>query len=557
MLQDLRKVSIVESEEGDFANIHSGALRHSLHRLFPQLYGSQLLKFVPGSPIPSKPLVVGVVLSGGQAPGGHNVIAAVFDALKAMNPQSVLLGFRNGPAGIVNNKVVRLEADLIDRYRNTGGFDMIGSGRTKISSPKQFEASVSTVEANNLDGLIIIGGDDSNTNAALLAEYFLQQKLKCRVVGVPKTIDGDLSNEYVEISFGYDTACKTYANEIGALARDCCSAGKYWFFVKLMGRSASHITLECALQTRPNVTLISEEVLEQRLSLNAIVSNIADVVCARAKLGKDYGMVLIPEGLIEFIPEFQRLIADLNRLMSAKVAQTVLKVLKRDEQKVDFVEDSLAGPSKECYAKLPLEIRVQLILDRDDHGNVSVSQIETEKLVGEMVGVELARRHKAGTYTSKFDARFHFCGYQGRSVFPSNFDSNYCSALGYVAAKLIEEHRTGYLACVRQLGQPLSAWEPCAVPLTGLMGIEERHGENTAVIRKALVDLRGRKFKLLQDNRPHWMLQDAFCFPGSIQFHGPSTLTDESNFHVRCFRLEEARAYSRSLAGDREISSHL
>jgi len=521
------------------------------------------LKFQPCEVKESKPLVVGVVLSGGQAPGGHNVIAAVFDALKAMNPKSELLGFLNGPAGIVNNKVIRLGYERINRYRNTGGFDMIGSGRTKISSLKQFEASVRTVEANNLDGLIIIGGDDSNTNAALLAEHFLQQKLKCRVIGVPKTIDGDLSNEYIEISFGYDTACKTYANEIGALARDARSATKYWFFIKLMGRSASHITLECALLTRPSVTLISEEVLEQQLSLNDVVSNIADVVCARAKLGKEYGVVLIPEGLIEFIPEFQRLIADLNRLMSQKMAQTVLKVLKKAEQKVDYVEDSLTGPSKDCYARLPLDIRVQLILDRDDHGNVSVSQIETEKLLGEMVAVELEKRRKGGSYSSKFDARFHFCGYQGRSVFPSNFDAKYCNALGFVAAKLIEQRRTGYIACVRHLALAESGWEACAIPLTGLMGIEERHGEPTPVIRKALVDLNGKKFALLRDNRQHWTVQDAFCFPGPIQFQGPPELTEESNFHVRCFSSKEAKAYSQSLASkeevpqEREFTSHL
>jgi len=533
-LQNMGCLSTKETDE-KFEELDPG-LSFSLKRLFPQTHGQKILDFYQdNTATAAQPLILGVVLSGGQAPGGHNVIAGLFDALKAIHPKSELIGFKDGPGGLVNNKYIRLHKGLIDRYRNTGGFDMIGSGRTKISTLKQFQATASSLEYLNMDGLVIIGGDDSNTNAALIAEYLKQNNMKCKCVGVPKTIDGDLSNEFIEISFGYDSCCKVYSNEISNLARDARSAGKYWFFLKMMGRSASHITLECALQTRPNVALISEEILKEKKTLQDITVEIADTVCKRSRLGKDYGVVLIPEGLIEFIPEFQILIQDLNRTLATKLTQTVLAALKKDELKVDYVESTLSGASQECYAGLPIEIQIQLILDRDPHGNVAVSQIETERLVGEMVAKELEKRKKADIYKQNFDPRFHFCGYQGRSVFPSNFDAKYCYALGFVAAGLLKNGHTGYISCVRNLAKPVSEWKPCGLPLTGLMNIEERHGQPKPVIKKALVELEGTKFTLFKEQRKHWAIQDAYIFTGPVQFFGPESITDDTNFHVKAF----------------------
>mmetsp|Transcript_23039 Transcript_23039/g.45541 ORF Transcript_23039/g.45541 Transcript_23039/m.45541 type:complete len:571 (+) Transcript_23039:1914-3626(+) len=533
-LQNMSELTIQPTDE-DMSTAEPG-LSFSLKRLFPQTHGQKMVKFASESGrSQNKPLVVGVVLSGGQAPGGHNVIAGLFDAVKKLHPKSELIGFRNGPGGLVENKYTRITEGLINRYRNTGGFDMIGSGRTKIENLKQFQATAATVEALDLDGLVIIGGDDSNTNAALIAEYFKQNNMKCKCVGVPKTIDGDLSNEFIEISFGYDSCCKVYSNEIGNIARDARSAGKYWFFLKMMGRSASHITLECALQSRPNVALISEEVLEQRKTLVDITKDIADVVCKRATLHKHYGVVIIPEGLIEFIPEFQVLIQDLNRALATQLTQTVLAALKKDELKIDYIESVLSGASRECYAGLPIEIQIQLILDRDPHGNVSVSQIETERLIGEMVATELRKRAKEGTYSGKLDPRYHFCGYQGRAVFPSNFDAKYCYALGHVAVGLLRDNCTGYIACVRHLAKATSEWEPCGLPLTALMNIEERHGAPKPVIKKALVDLSGQKFQIFKEQRNRWAVQDAYRYTGPMQFFGPEDITEDTNFHVRAF----------------------
>lgn len=535
-LQNLHQMTVDEDTTTDPHAALAPGEGHSLKMLFPQIFGQKVLAIVASSKTNALPPVkIGVVLSGGQAPGGHNVIAGIYDALKSMNPKSQLTGFVGGPGGIVKNKYIRLTGELIDRYRNTGGFDIIGSGRTKIETLKQFKAAAAAVESQDLDGLVVIGGDDSNTNAALLAEYFAQQKVKTKVIGVPKTIDGDLCNEYIEISFGYDSCCKVYANEIGNIARDAKSAAKYWFFIKMMGRSASHITLECALQAKPNMALISEEIKRDNRTLKSIVNEIADCVQERADVNREYGVLLVPEGLIEFIPEFSDLIAELNRNLATSISQTVLNVLKKPEQKIDYIESTLSEKALASYTALPLEIKMQLILDRDPHGNVQVSQIETEKLLGEMVQEELVKRAAAGKYKGKFDPRYHFCGYQGRACFPSNFDSKYCYALGHVAAVLIEKGKTGYITCVRNLAKPVAEWKAYGVPLTGLMAREERHGEMKPVIRKALVDLEGKKFQVFAANRHAWLIQDAYRYTGPMQYGGNEEVTEMANFHVRSF----------------------
>jgi len=512
------------------------ALQHTLRMLFPHTYGSPMVHFTAGKdPKPSKILRVGVVLSGGQAPGGHNVISGLFDALRSLNPESELIGFRDGPAGIVKNQYIRLTEGIVARYRNQGGFDIIGSGRDKIESAAHLAAAKSAMECNDLDGLVVIGGDDSNTNAMLLAEYFKSVGCKTVVVGVPKTIDGDLSNEHIEISFGYDTACKTYAHEIGDIARDCRSARKYWFFIKMMGRSASHITLECALQTRPNIALISEEVAEKEKTLGDIAREIADVVQERSRLNKNYGMCLIPEGLIEFIPEFKLLISQLNKLLSIELHVAVLKALKKPESKVEYVTSLLTGSQKSCYESLPIEIQMQLIIDRDSHGNVVVSQIETEKLVAQMVAIEMAKRKAAGTFKGEFNPIYHFCGYQGRSNLPSIFDSDYCYALGHTAIALVANGCTGYLSCISNLALPTDRWIAKGIPICSLLNLEERKGKQKPVIRKALVNLQGSKFLLFAKNRDRWAIQDAYLYPGPIHFYGPRELTHATNFHVRSF----------------------
>ncbi len=497
----------------------------ALKSLFPSCYGKPVARFVSGKQgSPRGALTVGAILSGGQAPGGHNVIAGLFDGLKAGNPGSVLLGFKGGPGGLVDDKAVELDAATIDRFRNTGGFDIIGSGRTKIETPEQFAKSAATARARKLDAIVVIGGDDSNTNAALLAEYFAKEKVPCSVIGVPKTIDGDLKNDYIEASFGFDTATKTYAELIGNIERDAASARKYWHFIKLMGRSASHIALECALQCRPNVALISEEVEAKAQTLAQVTGTICDSIVARAGAGMNFGVVLIPEGLIEFIPDFKVLIAELNDMMAAR--GDAFKAQKDDEARVSFVQAALAGASANLYASLPVDIKRQLIMDRDPHGNVQVSRIDTEKLLIAMVEKHLATLKAEGKYAGAFSSQAHFFGYEGRCAFPSNFDSDYCYALGYSAFVLAANGLTGYLSSIRNLSAPTDAWIAGGIPLTMMMNMERRHGSDKPVIKKALVELDGAPFKTFASARGAWASGTHYRFPGAIQYYGPTEVCD-------------------------------
>lgn len=491
----LRHLKELRTVPGDPFTVHDRELK----KLFPHLSELPFLKFSSGKKDQHKSKKVGVVLSGGQAPGGHNVIIGLFDALKELNAGSSLIGFLNGPSGIIEKKYKELNAEFLAGYRNTGGFDMIGSGRTKIETPEQFAAAEKVCRELDLDGLVIIGGDDSNTNAALLAEYFLSKDCKTSVIGVPKTIDGDLKNEHIETSFGFDTACKVYSEIIGNLERDALSAKKYWFFVKIMGRSASHVALECALQTHPNITLIGEEIEAQKKTLEQIVNQITDVINKRAAQGKNYGVVIIPEGIIEFIPEFKQLIKELNQLLA-------------EGKNVD----QLSEQSAHVFHMLPELIQKQLLLDRDPHGNVQVSKIETERLLIEMVKPKVP----------KLSPQPLFCGYEGRSCFPSNFDCQYCYALGQVAALLIDGGATGYMACVSDLAFPVSDWKCSGVPLVSMMHMEVRKGKSKPVIRKALVDLDGAAFEYFAAHRNKWAIEDDYRFPGPIQYFGPSELTD-------------------------------
>lgn len=521
-LNDIESLApIHKEEEGTFD-------KSELLHLFPKTHRQPILRFRKGmEKTQHNPLKVGVVLSGGQAPGGHNVISGLYDALKKLNPKSKLFGFQNGPSGIVQNRHIEITEQILAAYRNQGGFDLIGSGRTKIETEEQFQAAEDTAKTLDLDGLVIIGGDDSNTNAALLAEHFLNRGIKTKVVGVPKTIDGDLKNAYIEASFGFDTAAKTYSEIIGNILRDTLSAKKYYYFIKLMGRSASHITLECALQTHPNLTLISEEVESNKNSLMDLIQEISDLVCQRAEKGKDYGAILIPEGIVEFIPEFKQLIKELNELLSPEkshLANIESKALK--EEKVEYMAKQLTQPSTKCYEALPQEIQIQLLLDRDPHGNVQVSKIETERLFIEMVKKELKDRQKKGLYKGKFSGQPHFCGYEGRSCMPSNFDSQYCYALGHVAALLIDCGATGYMSCVQNLFQTVETWEIGGIPLISMMHLEKRHGKDKPVIQKALVDLAGPVFSKFVKERDDWKLQDDYQYPGPVQFFGPSELTE-------------------------------
>ncbi|TFG84580.1 MAG: diphosphate--fructose-6-phosphate 1-phosphotransferase [Spirochaetales bacterium] len=499
--------------------------RDALKAIFPVNYGKPLVTLVHGNGEGMKKrLIVGVILSGGQAPGGHNVIAGLFDGLKAGNPESRLIGFRGGPGGLVEDKAMEIDAAMIDLYRNTGGFDMIGSGRTKIETPEQFAKSAGVVRARGLDAVIVVGGDDSNTNAALLSEYFLSEKLPCGVIGVPKTIDGDLKNEFIETSFGFDTATKTYAELIGNIERDAASARKYWHFIKLMGRSASHIALECALQTHPNVALVSEEIEAGKLTLSDITEEICRSVVARSDKGMNFGVVLIPEGLIEFIPEFKILITRLNEVLAEQADG--FKSLANDAARVDFVLKNLDIQSATLYRSLPQEIQKQLIMDRDPHGNVQVSRIETEKLLIVLVEKRLATLKAAGSYTGSFSSQAHFFGYEGRCAFPSNFDADYCHALGFAAWALTAAGLTGYLASVRNLSAPASHWIAGGVPLTMMMNMERRHGSDKPVIRKALVELDGEPFKAFAAARAVWAVETSYRFPGAIQYYGPADVCD-------------------------------
>ena len=465
------------------------------------------------------------MLSGGQAPGGHNVIAGLFDGLKKANKDNELIGYLGGPSGILNNKYKKINEKNISDYRNTGGFDFIQSGRTKIETPEQFETTKNNILKNKVDALVIVGGDDSNTNAAMIAEYFKKSGLedKC-VVGVPKTIDGDLKNEYIETSFGFDTATKIYSELVGNICRDVNSAQKYWHFVRLMGRSASHITLEVGFKTQPNIVLIGEEILAKKMTLSKIVDNIAEIILKRAKLGKNFGVVLVPEGLIEFIPEMKGLISALNDTLAAN-ADALAKMNSIDDKK-DFVFKKLPKKLSDLMKSLPSGIASQLMLDRDPHGNVQVSLIETEKLLIEMIQKKLAGLKKAGKYSGKFSTITHFFGYEGRCGIPSNFDANYTYALGYNAAALVLNGLTGYLSSVRNLTKPSKQWICGGIPLTMLMNIERRHGEDKPVIQKALVDLKGKPFKELVKNRDKWAVTESYIFPGPIQFFGPAVVTD-------------------------------
>lgn len=496
-----------------------------LKQLFKNTYGKPEAVFKKGSnPDANKKLRVGIILSGGQAPGGHNVIAGLYDGIKKGNKDSVVFGFKGGPSGLIEGDYVEITDEFMNEYRNTGGFDMIGSGRTKIETPEQYAASVATAEKLDLDAIVIIGGDDSNTNAALLAEKFLELGKKTRVIGVPKTIDGDLKNEQIETSFGFDTACKTYSELIGNIGRDANSAKKYWHFIKLMGRSASHIALECALQTQPNVCLISEEVEAKKMTLRQITENICSVIAKRAENKENFGIVLIPEGLVEFIPEMKSLIAELNDTMAKNEAE--FNALADFAAKKSWLQSHLTAASYETFDSLPEAIAAQFLADRDPHGNVQVSRIETEKLLVSMVETRLATMKKEGTYTGKFSAYTHFFGYEGRCAFPSNFDADYCYALGYTAFLLIASGVTGYLSSVRNLTAPAPEWTAGGIPLTMMMNMEQRHGTKKPVIRKALVELDGKPFKEYAAHRDEWAVTTSYLFPGAIQYYGPAEVCD-------------------------------
>lgn len=495
---------------------------------FANTYGLPLITFVPGERRTTGPVTAGVILSGGQAPGGHNVIAGLLDGLKALNPDSRLLGFLGGPSGLIEDKCRELTPEYVAAYRNTGGFDMIRSGRTKVETDAQFAAVAETCQKQGLDALIVIGGDDSNTNACLLAEYFLQNHIDVQVIGCPKTIDGDLKTAQVETSFGFATATRVYSELIGNIERDANSARKYWHFIRLMGRSASHITLECALQTHPNVTVISEEVAAEGRTLHGIAEEIAAVVRDRAAAGMNFGIALIPEGLIEFVPEIKALIRELNDLLAANAK--LFKSLLSPDEKLQFVNAKLSQASSQTFSSLPQGIQVQLLMDRDPHGNVQVSRIETEKLLVELVKGVLKEWQEAGTYTGKFSAQTHFFGYEGRCAPPCNFDADYCYSLGYTAAALIAAGKTGYMAAVRGLARPASEWTAGGVPLTMMMNMERRNDKDCPVIRKALVALGGKPFAEYAAHRAEWALGNGYVYPGPIQYFGPPELCDSPPF---------------------------
>lgn len=523
LLRNLLHLKLIEEVERERKPVES-KFRQLLPKTAEQ---ASLLSIASGNQPDCRALRIGVLFSGGQAAGGHNVISGLFDALKKMNPNSQLFGFKNGPKGLLENRYIEILNQLINRYRNQGGFDLIGSGRSKIETPEQFQAAQKTAKELNLDGIVIIGGDDSNTNAAFLAEYFLAQNCKTAVIGVPKTIDGDLQNEDIEISFGFDTATKSFAETIGNLMRDAISAKKYTHFVKLMGRSASHITLECALKTHPNLALISEEVAAQGKTLHQLTDEICNLIATRSANGKDYGVILIPEGIIEFIPECKALLSELNHLMAPNEPHTAaLDSLKSIEQKIAYLLPHLSAKSAACLQEIPNDIQAQLLLERDPHGNVQVSQINTEHLFIEMAQTELAKRYEAGSFKGKFFPLPSFCGYEGRAAFPSNFDAQYCYALGAVAAVLINARKTGYICCVHNLAKPVEEWQAGARSLATMMTIEKRLGKETAVIQKQLVDLKSKAFQLFQQQRNAWQVEDHYLYPGPIQFFGPSTLTD-------------------------------
>ncbi len=505
----------------------SVANQAEIKALFQNTYGKPVITFSSSNDSKSiEARNVGVILSGGQAPGGHNVIAGLYDALKQSNPNSKLYGFLGGPSGIIDGKYVEFTDEFIDEYRNTGGFDIIGSGRTKLETEDQFQKSLEVCKKLGISAVVIIGGDDSNTNAALLAEWFVKNNAGIQVIGCPKTIDGDLKNEQIEISFGFDTATKTYAELIGNIERDANSAKKYWHFIKIMGRSASHVALEAALQSQPNITLISEEVETKSMSLSSVIDYMVDIIAKRADMGKNFGIAVIPEGLIEFIPEMKSMIANLNDIMAELETDPDFVNAATIREKFAIVENRLSADNAKVYNSLPALIKTQLLADRDPHGNVQVSKIETEKLLIEMISERLEQMKLEGKYIGKFNAQAHFFGYEGRCAFPSNFDADYCYSLGYNAFALISFGLTGYLSSVRNLTEPADKWIAGGVPLTMMMNMERRHGEMKPVIKKALVELDGPVFKKLEQNREDWALNDRYLFPGAIQYFGPSSVCD-------------------------------
>ncbi len=514
--------------------------QEQIKELFRNTYGKPVVTFKhTSSSSASEVRNVGVILSGGQAPGGHNVIAGLYDALKQANSANKLYGFLGGPSGIIEGKYVEFDDKFMDAYRNTGGFDIIGSGRTKLETEEQFEKSLAVCKKLNISAVVIIGGDDSNTNAALLAEWFVKNNTGIQVIGCPKTIDGDLKNDQIEISFGFDTATKTYAELIGNIERDANSAKKYWHFVKIMGRSASHVALEAALQTQPNITLISEEVEEKKMSLESIINYMCDIIVRRANVGKNFGIAVIPEGLIEFIPEMKSMIANLNDIMASLENDSEFVNATTIRDKFDIVENRLETENAKVYASLPVLIKGQLLADRDPHGNVQVSKIETEKLLIEMISTRLDELKSQGEFIGKFNAQSHFFGYEGRCAFPSNFDADYCYSLGFNAFALINFGLTGYLSSVRNLTAPASEWVAGGIPLTMMMNMEKRHGEMKPVIQKALVKLDGPVFKQLEENREDWAMNDRYLFPGAIQYFGPSCVCDVTTCTLQLERAKQ------------------
>lgn len=511
-------------KEGD--STQSVADQEKIKSLFPNTYGKKEITFQKGkNTSTNKKQVVGVILSGGQAPGGHNVVCGLYDALKATNKENILYGFRNGPSGLIEDDYMIFDDDYINQYRNTGGFDIIGSGRTKLETKEQFAIAEDVCKKHGITAIVIIGGDDSNTNAAVLAEYFAANNTGVQVIGCPKTIDGDLKNEDIECSFGFDTATKTYSELIGNIERDANSAKKYWHFVKVMGRSASHVALECALETQPNVCLISEEVAAKKMSLAQIADYIADSVATRAAKGMNFGVAIIPEGVVEFVPEFSVLIHEINEMLAGNKADAFNK-LTNWKEKYSYIEKGLTKESMAVFAILPEGIQQQLFLERDPHGNVQVSLIESEKLFSALVKANLEARKKAGTYKGKFSPLHHFFGYEGRCAFPSNFDADYCYSLGYNAFMLIQYGYNGYLSKVSNLSKPAEEWVAGGMPITKMMNIERRHGEDKPVIRKALVELDGKPFKYFASHRAQWAVETAYTYPGAIQYYGPTEVCD-------------------------------
>ena len=516
----------------------SAADQEKIAELFPNTYGEPEVTFEKGqNTSASKKQVVGVILSGGQAPGGHNVVSGLYDALKATNKENVLIGFKGGPSGLIEDNFIVFDDAYINEYRNTGGFDIIGSGRTKLETEEQFKIATEVCKKHGITAIVIIGGDDSNTNACVLAEYMAAHKTGVQVIGCPKTIDGDLKNEDIEISFGFDTATKTYSELIGNIERDCNSAKKYWHFIKVMGRSASHVALECALECQPNICLISEEVKAKKQSLSEIADYIADAVEKRAANGNNFGVVVIPEGVVEFVPEFSALISEINELLAGSKADA-FNALESWAEKYAFIEKGLSKEAMEVFAILPQAIQQQLFLERDPHGNVQVSLIESEKLFAALVGDKLKARKAAGTYTGKYATQTHFFGYEGRCAFPSNFDADYCYSLGYNAFMLIQYGYNGYLSKVSNLSRPAEEWVAGGMPITKMMNIERRHGEDKPVIKKALVELDGKPFKYFEAHRDEWAVETSYVFPGAIQYYRPTEVCDIT---TRTLALEQGK----------------